>query len=230
MSEKVWRLIPALDCSLEEAVAIARAVGQHDFVYGFKVGFGLGLSHGLPTVVRALKEHTDKPVIYDHQKAATDIPATGGLFADTLAKAGIDEAILFPQAGPATLAAWAKALKERELEVIVGGVMTHEKYLVSEGGWLSDDVGSRIFAQALEAGVRRFVVPLTKPEAARDEIVRAGVGADCAFYSPGYGRQGGDASAFDFIGTHYIIVGRALRGAADPSAYADHMRNELEAL
>ncbi len=230
MSDKVWRLIPALDCSLEEAVAITQAVGDHDFVYGFKVGFGLGLTYGLPTVVRALKEHTDKPVIYDHQKAATDIPATGGLFADTMLNAGVDEAILFPQAGPATLAAWARALVERELEVIVGGVMTHERYLVSEGGWLSDDLGSRGFSQALEAGVRRFVVRLTKPGAALDEIDSAGVGADCAFYSPGYGRQGGDASRFGFIGRHYIIVGRALRGAPDPAAYADQMRDELEAL
>jgi len=225
---KEWRVVPALDCSMDRASTLVAALGSHRWVHGFKLGFALGLSHGLPEVVRVLAGHTDKPLIYDHQKAGTDIPATGALFADVLAGAGIGEAILFPQAGPATLEAWVRALQERGLAVIVGGVMTHPAYLASEGGFLVDDAGHRMFAAAAAAGVRSFVVPLTKPAEARAAIEAAGVG-DCTFYSPGYGKQGGDPSRFHFVRRHRVIVGRALLGAPDPVEFVDQMHASLVA-
>ncbi|MFH1530774.1 MAG: orotidine 5'-phosphate decarboxylase / HUMPS family protein [Pseudomonadota bacterium] len=216
------RVIPALDVSdLDRVSAIAAAVGRHPGVYGFKVGFSLGLSHGLPVVVERIRAWSDKPVIYDHQKAGTDIPDTGGLFARTLADAGIDEGILFPQAGPATLAAWVDALQDAGLKVIVGGLMTHRAYQASEGGFLRDDGIMQIYRDAAARGVRSFVVPLTKPEAVRriaDEVDRAG---DVEFYSPGYGSQGGDPGDLGFLARLNLIVGRSLLLAEDPAAYID---------
>ena len=217
------RVIPALDVTdLDRVSAIAEALGQHPGVYGFKVGFSLGLAHGLPAVVERIRAASDKPVIYDHQKAATDIPDTGKLFAETLANAGIDEGILFPQAGPVTLAAWVDALRDAGLKVIVGGLMTHAAYQVSEGGFLRDDGIMQIYRDAVAKGVRSFVVPLTKPDAVRriaDEVSKAS--GEVEFYSPGYGKQGGDPAGLGFLARLNVIVGRSLLSAEDPAAYID---------
>lgn len=230
MSQKVWSVIPALDVPrLEQALPVIEALGRHPFVHGFKLGFSLGLSAGLPAAVAAIRRHSDKPVIYDHQKAATDIPSTGALFARVMEDAGVEEVILFPQAGPVTLSAWVEALQARGRKVIVGSAMSHPGYLASEGGFLLDDAPRRMFAAAAEAGVRAFVLPLTKPEVAEASIQAAGLPAGCEYYSPGYGSQGGDPARFGFVRRHHLIVGRALLAAEDPVAWVEAARTTLEA-
>ena len=219
-ANKEFLVVPALDTtSLEEAVALAGAVGSSSMVSGFKIGFSLGLAFGLPQVAARLKAVTDKPLIYDHQKAGTDIPDTGPLFARTLAAAGIDAAILFPQAGPATLKAWTDALRIHGLDVIVGGIMTHPAYVETEGGFIREDAIARTYRLALEDGVRSFVVPLTKPDAVRNLHTKVEFGDGCEFYSPGFGKQGGDHRGFDFIEKHHLIIGRSLLQADDPKEY-----------
>ncbi|MFH1807483.1 MAG: orotidine 5'-phosphate decarboxylase / HUMPS family protein [Pseudomonadota bacterium] len=221
------QIIPALDVTdLTVATAVVEAVGQHPGIYGFKLGFSLGLSHGLPRVVETIRRHSNKPVIYDHQKAATDIPDTGALFARVLKQAGVDEAILFPQAGPETLRAWASALVDEGLTTIVGGAMTHRAYLHSEGGFLVDSAATDIYRLAYAAGVRRFVMPLTKPDLVRRLWQQAGLDDSCILYSPGYGAQKGQLAPFSWVPAHLVIVGRALLQAADPVAYIDGVLDE----
>ena len=218
--EKTFKLIPALDVlELSDVERIARVAGNNPLFYGFKAGFSLGLTHGLGKVVEMIRRYSDLPIIYDHQKAATDIPDTGKLFAQTLRRAGINEAILFPQAGPATQEAWITALREEEIKVIVGGLMTHKAYMSSEGGYLDDQAIENIYRTAVNLDVTAFVMPLTKPEAV-DRILKAvPFKAGTEFYSPGYGRQGGDPSRFAGIDRHYLIVGRSLLEASDPGAW-----------
>ncbi|MBI5543246.1 MAG: orotidine 5'-phosphate decarboxylase [Deltaproteobacteria bacterium] len=223
--ERRLGLIPALDCDLEKAIELVLKVDNVAGVYGYKVGFVLGLAHGLPKVVERIRKISKKPVIYDHQKAATDIPDTGEAFARTLAAAGVDEAILFPQAGPETLTAWTRALQLERLKVIVGGVMTHPKYLASEGGFLADEGILSAYGQAAQLGVRAFVVPMTKPELVRGVAERLGAG-DWEFYSPGLGAQGGSLAGFDFLKRHYAIVGRSLLKAEDPARYLEGLLKE----
>lgn len=228
MTSKTFTLIPALDDpDLGRIEALVSRVGNHPLLSGFKAGFTLGLTHGLPRVVETIRKHSDRPVIYDHQKAATDIPATGKLFARTLKTAGIQTGILFPQAGPETLRAWVEALQEQGLGVLVGGIMTHPKYLQSEGGYLSDEGTLDIYRTAYRLGVRGFVVPLTKPDEVRRVVEEAGLTSDCEFYSPGFGAQGGDVTQFPFVRTHHLIVGRALLQAEDPWAWLDGVANML---
>jgi orotidine-5'-phosphate decarboxylase len=216
-----YRFVPALDLTdLHEVEKIVAAVGYHPSISGFKVGFSLGLTHGLPKVVETIRRHSDRPIIYDHQKAGTDIPATGTLFAHTMFDAGVDSAILFPQAGPETLAAWVEALFNRGLGVIVGGVMTHGAYLRSEGGYLCDDGVLDLYRRAREMGVKEFVLPLTKPAEARRMVEQAGL-QDAEIYSPGFGAQGGEVRAFPFVARHHLIVGRALLAADDPRRWLD---------
>ncbi len=228
---KTWSIVPALDVTdLTAMERVVSSLADHPFVHGFKLGFSVGLTYGLPKAVDLIRRHSDKPVIYDHQKAATDIPATGKLFARVMATAGIDEVILFPQAGPVTLRAWIEALHEADRKVIVGGAMTHPGYLDREGGFLLDAAPERMYGIAREAGVRAFVMPLTKPDIARAAADAAGLEPDMEYYSPGYGKQGGDPSRFPFFRRHHVIVGRALLGADDPAAWVSEQQALLGAI
>ncbi len=219
-------LMPSMDMTdLEEAVRLARAVASDDFVSSFKFGFALGLSAGLPAAVRAFRAFTQKPIVYDHQKAGTDIPDTGVLFAKTMRAAGIDEAILFPQAGPVTLEAWVKALQDAGIVPVVGAVMTHKGFTQSEGGYLSDAGMLSAYELAAKLGVRKFVVPLTKPAVAESVAWPEG----SVFYSPGFGAQGGDPHAFAQLPEHHLIAGRSLAAATDAAAYVRQVAAEYGA-
>lgn len=225
---KEYRIIPALDTAdLEAALRLTCRVAGRASVYGFKLGFALGLGHGLPETVRRIREWTDKPLIYDHQKAATDIPDTGALFADVLKAAGIDEAILFPHTGPHVLAAWTHALQERQIKVIVGAAMTHPAYLVSEGGFIADSSAVAICRQAAGLGVSAFVVPLTKPDLVAKLAVGVPFTARQEFYSPGFGAQKGDPAQFPMLARHYLIMGRSLFAAEDPAKELAKIEKQL---
>ena len=218
MAKKEYRIIPALDTvDLAAALRLVCKVAGRESVHGFKLGFALGLGHGLPEAVRRIRGLTDKPLIYDHQKAATDIPDTGALFGDVMKMAGIDEVILFPHTGPRTLEAWTRAMQERGLKTIVGAAMTHPAYLVSEGGYIADGAAAAICRQAAGLGVSAFVVPLTKPELVAKLAAEVPFTAAQEFYSPGFGAQGGDPAKFPALAKHRLIMGRSLLMAEDPA-------------
>ncbi|MBN1386157.1 orotidine 5'-phosphate decarboxylase [Candidatus Woesearchaeota archaeon] len=185
-------IIPACDvATLEELRDLVKATHDVPGVGGYKIGFELGLPFSIPKVVETIREFTDLPIIYDHQKAGTDIPATGKKFADAVR--GVDAVIFFPQAGPVTLEAWIKAAQEAGLGVIVGGEMTHKGYLETEGGYLRAGAPEEIYKLAASLGVKDFVVPGNRPE--RIGIYKkllVGMGVEPVFYSPGLITQGGD--------------------------------------
>ncbi len=225
------KIIPALDLTdLDKLETLIQTIDEHPLIYGYKLGFSLGLTYGLPRVCKLIQKHTTKPLIYDHQKAATDIPATGKLFADIMKSSGISEVIIFPQAGPETLKAWTVALKENKLKVIVGGIMTHPAYLESEGGFIRDTAATDIYRLAFEENVRNFVVPLTKPAETKRIYTEAGLDDSCTFYSPGFGSQGGDPATFPFIMNHYLIIGRSLLKAEDPAKYLDDVSAQIKSI
>lgn len=227
--KKTIKIIPALDLTdLDKLVRLVQAVDKHPLIYGYKLGFTLGLMNGLPSVCELIGKYSRKPLIYDHQKAATDIPSTGKLFADIMKRSGIREVILFPQAGPETLKAWSQSLMGMDLKVIVGGIMTHPAYLESEGGFIRDTAGTEIYRLAYTEGIRDFVVPLTKPEETERIFREAGLNDQCTFYSPGFGSQGGDPTRFPLISRHYLIVGRSLLNAEEPAKYLDDVSKNLK--
>ncbi len=212
-------VIPACDLdSLEQFESLVKQTADIDGIGGYKIGFELGLSFGLPEVVRVARRHTDKPLIYDHQKAGTDIPDTGRNFARVMKKAGIDTVILFPQAGPETERAWIYQALDQGLKVIVGGRMTHPAYAVSEGGFITDEGALEMYRIAARAGINDFVVPGNKPEVIKHirELVEA-EGARPIFYAPGFIAQGGNINdAAKEAGERFHgIVGRGIYSAAD---------------
>jgi orotidine-5'-phosphate decarboxylase len=214
-----YGIIPACDVSLPELETLVKETADIEGIVGYKIGFSLGLNYGLPTVVDSIKKHTDLPVIYDHQKAGTDIPQMGELFARTCKESGVTGVIIFPQAGPATEEAFIRALFSEGLIPLVGGEMTHPKYLEKDGGFIKDGSVEEMYLTGAKNGVTHFIGPGNKPEQIKyyvnllkNEIPQP------IFCMPGIGRQGGDiTSAFEATGglPAYGIVGRAIYDAPD---------------
>lgn len=226
-------IIPACDVTAEKYEALLKATADLPIIGGYKLGFMLALEIGLPKAAEIARRYTKKPLIYDHQKAGTDIPDTGRPFAKTCKQAGIDAIILFPQAGPVTERAWIEAGKEEGLGVIVGGLMTHKSYTRGDGGWIADEAIVEIYLEAARAGVADFVVPGTKLEAiSKIRNMLEHVGVEPTFYAPGIGAQGGElAKVAKAAGKRFhAIVGRALYDAKNMAEAASMMAKHFEEL
>lgn len=181
-----------------------------------KVGSLLGLRN-LEFSIELIKNMMGPnfPVIYDHQKGGTDIPDMGAPFTRLLKGYGVDAVILFPLTGPRTQAVWTEACFNEGLAVLMGGMMTHPQFLVSEGGYIDDDAPRKIYQFACESGVRHFVVPGTKIEwvrRIRGWILEELGEGKFVLYAPGFVSQGGDitecgrAAGEEF----HAIAGRAI--------------------
>lgn len=223
-------IIPACDVDLQRFEELVKTTDSIDKVGGYKIGMVLGLTEGLPKVAEIARKHTKKPLIYDHQKAGTDIPDTGSKFAQVVAKAGFDAVILFPQSGPATLTAWFQQADQIGLRVIVGGRMTHDRYLVSEGGYLADESVDRMYLDAARLGVTDFVVPGNQPDFIRRvRHLLEKFGIKPAFYAPGFVAQGGKISeAAEAAGPKWhAIVGRAIYESPDMQQAAKELARNI---
>ncbi len=224
-------VVPACDIGgLKDFEDLVKKVDKVGGIGAYKIGFELGLKYGLPAVVKAARKHTKKPIIYDHQKAGTDVPFTGEKFAKVCAEAKIDAVILFPQAGPATEREWIKACQKAKLGVIVGGEMTHEAYLKSDGGFIEDMAPIRMYEVAIENGVTEFVVPGNKPEKIRFyRHFFTSKGIRPVLHSPGLVSQGGSITESGKAAgeSWHAIVGRALYEAKDRKQAAEELCSQL---
>jgi orotidine-5'-phosphate decarboxylase len=216
-------IIPSCDfSSIEKLKELVKETADVEGIGAYKIGFSLAVPYGVPKVVSVIREVTDLPIIYDHQKAGTDIPD----MADAFMKAvkGVDAVILFPQAGPETEKAWINASKKAGFGVIVGGEMTHKGYLVNDGGFIADDAPERIYELAASLGVKDFVVPGNKPEKIKDyrELLER---FKPVFYSPGLVAQGGKLteSAKAAGSNWHAIVGRGIYEQKDMRKAAKEM-------
>jgi orotidine-5'-phosphate decarboxylase len=222
-------IIPSCDVSdLEKLKDLVKETCSVEGVGAYKIGLELSLRFGIPKVVETIREFTELPIIYDHQKAATDIPDLGEKFAKAVK--GVNAVILFPFTGPETEKAWIKACKNEKLGVIVGGEMTHKAFLESEGGFINEKEAMKIYEIAASEGVTDFVVPGNKPEKIKlyKEFLES-KGIKPIFYSPGLVAQGGDIteSAKAAGDKWHAIVGRGLYKAADINKAAKELVKNL---
>jgi orotidine-5'-phosphate decarboxylase len=195
----------------------------------------LGLAHGLKATVDVVRGLTDAPVIYDHQKFGTDVPAVcGGAVVSVFAEAGLSAVIIFPEAGIRTLEASVAAVKAAGLVPIVGGEMTHPGYLSSDGGYIEPNAPMRMYEDAARLGVQHFVVPGTHADSMIRYKDRLSALVDApAFMFPGIGRgQGGDiVEAFRAVlpAPAYAIVGRGISEEQDKRGAAERLWSSVAA-
>jgi orotidine-5'-phosphate decarboxylase len=222
-------VIPACDLpNLEALERLVKETCDVKGIGGYKIGFELVIPFGMKKVIETIRRQTSLPIIYDHQKAGTDIPDMGEKFMK--ACKGVDAVILFPQAGPETEKRWIEAAKGEGLGVIIGGEMTHPKYLESDGGFILNSAPKTIYEIAASLGVRDFVVPGNKPERiAEYKKMLVSRGIKPVFYSPGMITQGGDISeAAKAAGDEWhAIVGRALYQAENARKKAEEFAGKI---
>jgi orotidine-5'-phosphate decarboxylase len=209
-------IIPSCDVdSLEKLKRLVSETCDVSGVGAYKVGFELVIPFGSDEVVKTIRNLTNLPIIYDHQKAGTDIPDTGYRFMEACRL--FDAVIIFPQAGPVTERAWIGASQKEKMGLIVGGEMTHKGYLRSDGGYLEDSAPKKIYAIAAELGITDFVIPGNKPEKALQyaKLINAKV-KNAVFYSPGLITQGGNIGELARnLDSWHAIVGRAIYEAGN---------------
>jgi len=210
-------IIPSCDISdLKKLKNLVKETCSVEGIGAYKIGLELCLKHGIPKVIETIRKHTYLPIIYDHQKAATDIPELGEKFAKSVK--GVDAIILFPLTGPETEKTWIRACRKEKLGVIVGGEMTHKGFLESEGGFINEKESLKIYEIAAKEKINDYVVPGNKPQKIR--LYKAFLesrGIKPVFYSPGLITQGGNItkSALAAGERWHAIVGRALYNAKD---------------
>lgn len=186
---------------------------------GYKVGCILALRYGLPEVVKTIRKYSNSPVIYDHQKAGTDIPMTAPDFAKVCKNAGVESVIVFPQSGPEAERFFINSILEERMIPIIGGEMTHPKYLAKDSGFLRDESPLEMYRLGAKLGVKYFVVPGNKPESIQrySELLSKMIEKP-RFLLPGIGRQGGNIeTAFQATKgkPSYAIIGSAIYKAED---------------
>src|SRR3989344_1268744 len=221
-------IIPACDVdSLEKLAKLVKATCKVKGIGAYKIGFELVIPFGMEKVIKVIRKHTKLPIIYDHQKAGTDIPDTGEKFMN--ACKGVDAVIIFPQAGPETEAAWIKAAQRAKMHLIVGGEMTHKGYLKSDNGYLYDDAPKRMYGLAASLGVADFVIPGNKPDKCLEynELIKKKI-RNPVYYSPGLVTQGGKISGLaNKLDSWHAIIGRAIYQADDMKKAAEEMVRDI---
>lgn len=207
-------------CDVDDIETLKTLVGETcdiEGVVGYKLGANLALRYGLKHITDEIDFHL--PVIYDHQKAGTDIPRMGEKFARSCKASGMNGVIIFPQAGPKSEEAFIDAIFHHGMTPMVGGEMTHEQYLAEDGGYLLDDAPPRMYEVAARKNVEYFIVPGNKPESIKKyHLFLTGMINEPKYCMPGIGTQGGSITeVFTVLRGYaaYAIVGSAIYRSGD---------------
>jgi len=208
-------VIVACDVStLGDFVELVERTNHIEGIVGYKVGAMLGLTYGLPTLVKTVKEHCSLPVVYDHQKAGTDIPFMATNFARVCNAAGISSFIIFPQAGPQSEKAFISAVIDADMVPMIGGEMTHPAYLERENGFICNDAPLEMYRIGAEHDVEYFIVPGNREKSLHHyHAFLSDMMGKPRFCMPGIGRQGGSiTTAFNALkgASAYAIVGSTI--------------------
>jgi len=231
-NRKCSNLILALDLPpnkprilLSKARQILKSVHPH--VAGVKFNrhliLPLGLSSALKDLVKEAKD-LGLPTIMDCK--INDIGNTNRIIAEYYFKTGFDAVIANPFVGwEDGLEPVFKTAKQKDRGVILLVYMSHDGAWEGYGqraipqGRTKPAFQYRIFAEkALKWDADGVVVGATYPEKIRE--VHSILRAEVPIYSPGVGAQGADAGIAIGKGTKYIIVGRAITQAKNPSQAA----------
>jgi len=215
------KIIISLDCDWNIAMDVVNETKDLDCVYGYKIGFRIGLLCGLLSSVDAIKlAAPTKKIIYDHQKAGNDIPEMGKHFARVMKKSNVDHAILFPFVGSVSLKSWVQEVQKEGIDVIVGGRMTHTGFT----RMISTLESTNICCQAAKLGVKKFVLP--PDDKSYYNIICEDIARYCddpIFLSPGFGAQGCYINDY----TDTPIIGRSIIHSKNIKAETLDWHNKL---
>jgi orotidine-5'-phosphate decarboxylase len=229
-------IVPALDIdSPEHLERVVRETSKREGVAGYKLGLTSVLRFGLTESVRRLRDLTDLPIVYDHQKAGPDMPDMAVKYTALCKEADVDGLILFPVAGPTAVDGFVGEAIRAGLIPFVGGEIPVPDYGVSGGGYMLDDALDRILVRAVHNKADHFVLPAH--DTAKIKRWSAWIAANVA--SPlvlltGFGALGGSIeTSFAAAGAcrrRFAIVGRLITGSKAPGDAAAHLYEQMQAV
>lgn len=201
-----------------------------DYVCALKLNrqlvLALGLQSGVDSIIK-LAHDFSLPAIMDAK--LNDVGHTNKFMMRAYLDAGFDAVIASPAAG------WEGGLEpvfnvatSRGKGVILLVYMSNPGAEAFYSLMASRENGQsrRIFEMFTEMAIERkadgAIVGATKP--AIISRVRELAGPKLAIFSPGVGAQGGDARESLKAGSDYLIVGRSIYGASDPTKAARELR------
>jgi orotidine-5'-phosphate decarboxylase len=229
-------IVPALDIdSHEHLELVVRETSKREGVAGYKLGLTSVLRFGLQESVRRLRDLTDLPVIYDHQKAGPDMPDMAVRYTAMCKEADVDGLILFPVAGPTAVDSFVGEAVRAGLTPLVGGEIPVPDYGVSGGGYMIDDALDRILVRAVHNKADHFVLPAHDPvKIARwSKWIAANVTSPLMLLT-GFGALGGSIEtsfgAAAACKRRFAIVGRLITGSKTPGDAAAHLYEQMQAI
>src|SRR6201996_6758603 len=229
-------IVPALDIdSHEHLELVVRETSKREGVAGYKLGLTSVLHFGLGESVRRLRDLTDLPIIYDHQKAGPDMPDMAKKYTALCKEADVDGLILFPVAGPTAVDQFVGEAIRADLTPFVGGEIPVPDYGVSGGGYMLDDALDRILARAVQNKADHFVLPANdKAKIMRwSKWIAANVKSPLVMIT-GFGALGGTIeTSFTSAAAcerRFAIVGRLITGAKSPGDAAARMYDDMQAV
>ncbi len=224
-------IVIALDAdSVDESKLVVEQTTAIEGVAAYKVGLIMVLRLGLAEAIRQLRQVTDRPLIYDHQKAGADVPDMAAKFAANCRAAGVDGLILFPTAGPRAVDAFVGEATKHRMLPIVGGDLPFADYNASGGGYVIDHALDLIFARAMALGADHFVVPGNTTLKLIHHAARLCERIDTpTLLVPGIGPLGGTLASIVKAAPGarvFGVVGRAVYAAQDPADAAKRLVEE----
>jgi orotidine-5'-phosphate decarboxylase len=155
-----------------------------------------------------------------------DIENTNAVAIDLLTKMGFDAAIANPFIGRNALALLVQKAHKADAGIIALVYMSHPG--AKEGFGLEVQEGRKLYktflGRAAAAGADGIVVGATQLEILREV---AGQRRRLPVYSPGVGAQGGSAEQAIRSGADYLIIGRSIVEAKQPTKVAKEIQNRI---
>jgi orotidine-5'-phosphate decarboxylase len=217
---------------LSNAQGILKAV--YPYICAVKINHHLSLPLGtFDGLKQLIEEIRGQGLIAIMDAKVNDIGNTNQVIAEYYYAAGFDALIANPFVG------WDEGLKplfdvSKKLGrgVILLCYMSHKGAIEGYGQKIIDPETGDVTPQymsfakkALQWGADGVVVGATVPDKIRE--VKKVLGQNVDIYSPGVGAQGGAAETAVEAGSNYLIVGREIISASDPSLAAKRLRDSI---
>lgn len=219
-------IMPALDVdSLDHMLRVIKATRDVEGVVGYKLGLSTVLRTGLAEAMRMVRDTTDRPIVYDHQKIGPDMPDMAGKFYAICKEAGVDGVIIFPVSGPTAVREFTGHAIKNNITPIVGGQIPVKDYTISGGGFMADDALDHIIDVAAGVGSIHFVLPANDPKAISRWCKRISKGVkNPIVFLTGIGPLGGKIEeafrAAEKISHRIAIIGRLIAASDAPKESA----------
>ncbi len=224
-------VVPSLDLdSVESLFNVIEQTCKVPGITEYKLGGG-PLRIALDEVVKRIRDITDIPILYDHQKAGMDMPDNAKPYVEKCHEAGVDGLLLFPVAGPEAVRQFVGRTIDAGMIPVAGGDILLPDYAISDGGFVADDAWERIVEIAGGIGGRHFVMPAKRDKVESRTRWLCEIVDQPVIYIVGFGPLGGriDEAFAAAKGAPALraIVGRSICAQPDPGEAAKRLVDEV---